>query len=540
MDENRLQAYLALIQELLSCPIGEELAILKTNGELVDPDLVKTMEAVASQAEQQKAVGTANFLRNLAEQLNKVFTSGASSDDGYRAEAYVELIDELLNCPSGEEVDLLNKNSDLLDTGFVIKMTQVAAMLADMGEQKASDFLNSLVPPVAQAVGLSLSQNIREEYLEIIGEVLEATASSNGDDRIVYPILEANIDKLDKRFAQVLTKWAIDVLSRVDPHIAQQVASTIVKFSRLIQNFPLGNRLYNLEIAIAGYKIAAKVFDRKKMPERWAEAQNYLGNAYRSSFLEEQEDNLERAIRCYRQALKVYSLETHPEKWAETQNYLGNAFSDRHRGNKADNLEKAIKCYRYALKVYTLEETPKGWAATQIDLGNAYIERVNGVKAENLDIAMKFYISALEVYTKQLSPIQWAMTQKLLGQAYFQYDEDRDENLELAIECFELALEVYTVDKTPDVWAETQNYLGNIYLQRIAGEKAENVEAALEFFQEVLKVYTKENTPVEWAMTQYYLGNAYSQRMVGKKSTNLAAAAKYYRAAFEVYKDKKI
>jgi len=36
MDEQRLQAYQQLIQQLLSCPNGEEAAILAANTELLD------------------------------------------------------------------------------------------------------------------------------------------------------------------------------------------------------------------------------------------------------------------------------------------------------------------------------------------------------------------------------------------------------------------------------------------------------------------------------------------------------------------------
>ena len=49
MEENRLQAYLALIQALLDCPNGEETQILQANSELVDAGLVQVMQQVAEQ-----------------------------------------------------------------------------------------------------------------------------------------------------------------------------------------------------------------------------------------------------------------------------------------------------------------------------------------------------------------------------------------------------------------------------------------------------------------------------------------------------------
>ena len=49
MEENRLQAYLELIQALLNCPSGEETQILQANSELVDEGLVQVMQQVAEQ-----------------------------------------------------------------------------------------------------------------------------------------------------------------------------------------------------------------------------------------------------------------------------------------------------------------------------------------------------------------------------------------------------------------------------------------------------------------------------------------------------------
>ncbi|MCP2729805.1 hypothetical protein [Limnofasciculus baicalensis] len=51
-----------------------------------------------------------------------------------RPEAYLELIQTLLNCPNGEESAILNANSDLVDGGLIEKMIEVAEFLAERGE----------------------------------------------------------------------------------------------------------------------------------------------------------------------------------------------------------------------------------------------------------------------------------------------------------------------------------------------------------------------------------------------------------------------
>lgn len=53
MDEQRLQAYLGLIKQLLSCASGEELAVLQRHADLVDAELITVMMQVTNVLEQQ-------------------------------------------------------------------------------------------------------------------------------------------------------------------------------------------------------------------------------------------------------------------------------------------------------------------------------------------------------------------------------------------------------------------------------------------------------------------------------------------------------
>jgi hypothetical protein len=49
MNEERLLAYLSLIQELLDCPSGEENQILSQHPELIDRTFVQLCEQMAEQ-----------------------------------------------------------------------------------------------------------------------------------------------------------------------------------------------------------------------------------------------------------------------------------------------------------------------------------------------------------------------------------------------------------------------------------------------------------------------------------------------------------
>jgi hypothetical protein len=54
MDENRVQVYVALIEQLLGCPPGKEGALLQANAALVDAGLLVVMEQVADDLTSQE------------------------------------------------------------------------------------------------------------------------------------------------------------------------------------------------------------------------------------------------------------------------------------------------------------------------------------------------------------------------------------------------------------------------------------------------------------------------------------------------------
>lgn len=92
-----------------------------------------------------------------------------------------------------------------------------------------------------------------------MGEVLQLV-SENPEPQVVYPLLSKNLDKLDTFFAQLLRSWAALALPQAGLEESQGIAGTIGNFSNLIQQFPMGDKGNNLEIAIVGYEIAEERF----------------------------------------------------------------------------------------------------------------------------------------------------------------------------------------------------------------------------------------------------------------------------------------
>ena len=376
------------------------------------------------------------------------------------------------------------------------------------------------------------------EELQFFTDILRATIDSHGDSQIVYPLLEANLDKLNDRFADNLRLTITDFpeFSQGEPKAAEYMAMAIGDLCNLIQEFPLGHKASNMEIAIAVYQEVLKVLTRDSNPESWAAIQNNLGIAYQDRISGDRAENVENAIRSFDLALSVRTKENLPSDWAATQTNLVNAYRNRVIGNKSDNLENAIRCGKKALQVYAKEEFPSEWAKLQNNLGTAYNERIRGNRADNLEDAIAAYNLAVEVRTKKDCPIDWAGTQNNLATAYFyRIKGDKKENLENTIGCATRALEVYTKENFPYMWAVTQNNLGTFYIDTIQEDKEENIEKAINCLKLALEVHTKENFPIDWAKNKINLGSAYLYRIKEDKEENLEKAISYSTQALSVY-----
>ena len=389
--------------------------------------------------------------------------------DQQRREAYLNLINSLLSCPSGEEPGILDANQDLIDIGLVQVMRQEAEVLAEREEENTANYLINLAQQLANSI-----------QLPFLRQVLQAIAESNGNAEAVYPLLQENLDKLDDNLAQLLRDRVTATLVEMEAEQAQIIAAIVCDLGNLIQQFPLGSRAKNLEIGIT----------------------------------------------CYELALTVYTQQVFPYKWAATQNNLGAVYSKRIRGERAQNLEDAIACHQSILTVYTRDAFPYKWARTQSNLGNTYHDRIRGERAQNLEDAIACFQSALEVYTQQAFPEDWARTQSGVGVAYYdRIKGERTQNLEDAIACYQSATKVYTCEAFPQDWATTQHNLGNAYHYRIRGEKAQNLEDAIAYYQSTTKVYTRQAFPQKYTQTQNGLAFTYQDAQKFHEAYNAFDAA---------------
>lgn len=357
MNEQRLNDYLELIQTLLACPKGQELAVLQANPSLVDLELVQTMEQVAAQMTGEDDARAANFLRTWAEELRNALAQPRADTkhpkNGDRTTAYMDLIKELLSCRKGSEPEILQAHWELVDTGLIQQMEQVAAMLVEKGDQSDANFLFSLAHQLTETV--SRSSNTQRSLLK---QILQAIQDNDGNPQAIYPLLQKNLTHLDASFVQTLQDWAKETLLATETQHSIELAADLVIFADLIRQFPL-----------------------QKFPQK------------------DPSDLLEIALISYQIALPMFSRETFPQQWAMIQQHTGETYYHRIKGDKAENIESAIHCFHAALQGYTRDATPHDWAFVQQDLGEAYRHRIRGERTENLEHAVAAYAEALQMYT---------------------------------------------------------------------------------------------------------------------------------------------
>ena len=355
--------------------------------------------------------------------------------DETRAPAYLQLILTLLTCPNGEENQILNANSELVDAELVQKIVAFAIRLGDNQKNKANILLD-IATKIAVLLGNERvdseihEKNSSQEHINFILDLLQAEEDSNSDIKVIYPMLVGRQHLLNDRFAETLQQVADNLIAQ-PPEAIEHIVALIEYLSIHISDFPRGNRAKNIEIAITGYQIVLN--NRQPGSEKYAQTQNNLAVAYSHRIHGSRADNEERAIEFYQAALTVYTFEDFPEDWAMIQNNLAYAYSNRIHGSRADNEERAIEFSQAALTVRTLEDFPEDWAMTQNNLANAYSKRINGSRADNEEKAIEFYQAALTVLTLEDFPEKWARTQNNLALAYSnRINGSRADNIERA------------------------------------------------------------------------------------------------------------
>jgi CHAT domain-containing protein/tetratricopeptide (TPR) repeat protein len=527
MDEQRLQAYVALIEKLFACPGGEEGAVLQRHSDLVDGGLVQVMGAVVAQLRQQGEGQRADWLENLAGQVAQAIWMAEAQEpeqpsepgtiDEQRMQAYTQVVQELLSCPNGKEALVLQHHQALVDEGLVWVIGQVAAILRQREEENIAKWLENIAIQLTQSFGdAEITPNTKTEHLQAISqELIQIT------------------DERDMARKIALCQQALELVSRRDNEQLWGALQMLLGSS--LRQKSLGDLGQNLEDSISAYEKALEVFTRDAMPEEWAESMNALATSYVERFLGDRAQNIEDAITYCKQALQVRAHDSMPVEWSESMNNLAVAYSVRVLSDRAENLENSIIYYKQSLQVRTFENMPIEWAQSMVNLANAYIFRIRDDRADNIEQAIAFHKEASQVMTCEAMPVEWARSVMDLANVYLlRIRGDRAQNLENAIVAYQQSLQVMTCETMPVEWARSLRNLSNAYCRRLKGDRARNIEDAILVCQQSLQVMTREAMPMEWAQSMQSLANAYSFRICGDRAQNIEDAITTYEQPLEV------
>ncbi|GGA23662.1 CHAT domain-containing protein [Okeania sp. KiyG1] len=406
--------------------------------------------------------------------------------------------------------------------------------------------------------------------IETVDFCIQALTTSCEGDEVLYPFLEANLDKLDDKFAMVLSELGKRIKSQIKPEQVAQLSNFgrvlrelgernclktpeslleteqkllmdssirillgLQIFSLLILEFTKGNRSTNIEIAIVGYEALENIFTREVSSLHWAVFQGDLSIAYNNRFRGDREYNLEKAIAYCQNALQILTPESDLKGWGLVQTNLATYYSDRIKGDRSENQEKAISYCQEVLKVCSRDRFPQQWGNAMRNLGVIYREKVSGNPIENIEKAISYYKQAAQVLTFEEFPTDWGDIQENLAIAYHnRIKGDNLDNLKQAMKYCQAALKVHTREDFPKEWARTLSHLGIVYKTI---NSPESIELAIQCHQTALEVATIEEMPMEWAMLHLNLGVVFSDRRQGDEISNIKNEINHYETALQVY-----
>ena len=177
--------------------------------------------------------------------------------DADRLRAYVALIDKLLLGARENANAILTAQRELVDEGLVEVMGRYAESIRQYGNQEAAAFLEdcgqqitAFLRQIADA-GSGFSPSGEQETF--LMRLLQTIAKSQGDPKVVYPLLQVNLALLNSGLVEPLNQWWGGVLTGADREQQQGLAGLVVKFGYLLAQFPLGNPEVNQRIAITAY-----------------------------------------------------------------------------------------------------------------------------------------------------------------------------------------------------------------------------------------------------------------------------------------------
>lgn len=271
-----------------------------------------------------------------------------------RENAYYELINTLLACPSGEEQEILNAQPNLLDAGLVETMLQVAAQLIVQGNLETS---NQLMNVAGQILGVYVNTPLQKTYGNSSSwKQLEA-------DQLIKQGFEAF---QGGKLQAALLLWEQALAIYLSIQNRQGEVQSLIKMG--IAYYFLGDYNQAIEYGQQGLAIAREIDDSHSE----GQALNNLGLAYSDL------GDYSKAIEYYQQSLVIKQT---------IQDRLGEENSLRNLGNAYSSLgdyNQAIEYHQQSLSIARQIGNRHGEGQALGNLGDIYEKLGNYSKAIEL------------------------------------------------------------------------------------------------------------------------------------------------------------
>ncbi|XDE65144.1 CHAT domain-containing protein [Arthrospira platensis BEA 1257B] len=467
MDEQRVQAYFSLIQELLDCPSeANELLNAFDRFGLLDEGFVYVCELAVKQLQERGEEPPAVFLQTVAKDVNAFLVRRGNR--GNQQAALEQFWRQLLQA----------------------EMEGDTAAVHQVMRQNMGLIVPALGDVIAQFVQRVLAQS--PDQVEVIVGLVENTCTSI------------------QQFPHGRYSEALEIATRGYGVLRQLWADNPGKRAQTLNNLGnarltkarLGiNPAANLESAIAAYNEATAISRQLGLAKDLSDTLNNLGNArsIEANIGIDPAVNLEKAIAAYNKAAEIRQQSGLEKDLSQTLNNLGNArLTQAEMGiNPAANLKSAIAAYDEANAIRRELGLDKDLSSTLNNLGIARSTQAEmGINlTANLESAIAAYNKAAEI--RQQPGLEKDLSQTLtnLGNARLTQANmgiDPAVNLEKAIAAYDEAAKISQQLGLARDLARTLNNFGFAYQaqSRLAGNSSTQTQQALEnayqSFQEAL------------------------------------------------------
>ncbi|NES17928.1 MAG: CHAT domain-containing protein [Symploca sp. SIO3E6] len=337
-----------------------------------------------------------------------------------KRQAYLELIEALINCSSGEEESILQANSSLIDSGLVQVILQLSTKLAEQGDQQVADWLENIASYLASTIGESSAQNPPEAEAEkLFQQGIQDFQAGQFQDAshcwqqalTLYRQLgnrqgEAQcLGNLGNIFYQLQDYEQAIKYHKQDLSVAREIGDGEGEAYSLNNLGRTCESQWKYQQAIEYYE--QSLLTAQKIGDRQVEATalNNLGNTYNF------QGKYQEAIKSYKRFL-VIAREIDNRRWETIAlNNLGNAH------DSLGHYQQAIKMYEESLAIARKISDREGEANSLNNLGSVYFSQGQYQQAINKheeSLAIKREIGDSRGETKCLGNL--GLTYHCLGQ----------------------------------------------------------------------------------------------------------------------------